>query len=229
MTNRIRKKTLLLNPSVNHVPSGADEEAFEDNSEEYIRRDLEGSGKKIIFVMPHNGKNVSHQVAGSIPSLSVCRLHVLLLCLVLTQTLTRAAEQRATWWEASVSSSRVQSRPSSLATSTPCWENTPRTPEETGNTKTPPYIWSHRWRRKPRHRRCVLSLSWTVMHTWMYMFNLWIMLFLFFFQHGITQANELVNLTDFFVNHILSDLKSSNSKNHFNHFTKAVKHSKKLH
>lgn len=27
---------------------GADEEAFEDNSEEYIRRDLEGSGKYLI-------------------------------------------------------------------------------------------------------------------------------------------------------------------------------------
>lgn len=31
-------------------------------------------------------------------------------------------------------------------------------------------------------------------------------------QHGITQANELVNLNDFFINHILSDLKSANSK-----------------
>lgn len=31
-----------------------------------------------------------------------------------------------------------------------------------------------------------------------------------FFQHGITQANELVNLTEFFVNHILPDLKSTN-------------------
>ncbi|XP_072259360.1 exportin-2 [Pyxicephalus adspersus] len=29
-------------------------------------------------------------------------------------------------------------------------------------------------------------------------------------KHGITQANELVNLTEFFVNHILPDLKSSN-------------------
>uniref|UniRef100_A0A8C9XK83 Exportin-2 n=1 Tax=Sander lucioperca TaxID=283035 RepID=A0A8C9XK83_SANLU len=29
-------------------------------------------------------------------------------------------------------------------------------------------------------------------------------------KHGITQANELVNLNEFFVNHILSDLKSSN-------------------
>uniref|UniRef100_A0A3Q3JW21 Exportin-2 n=1 Tax=Monopterus albus TaxID=43700 RepID=A0A3Q3JW21_MONAL len=29
-------------------------------------------------------------------------------------------------------------------------------------------------------------------------------------KHGITQANELVNLTDFFVNHILPDLKSQN-------------------
>ena len=32
------------------------------------------------------------------------------------------------------------------------------------------------------------------------------------FQHGITQANELVNLTEFFVNHIITDLKSPNSK-----------------
>uniref|UniRef100_A0A2K6GNA9 Exportin-2 n=1 Tax=Propithecus coquereli TaxID=379532 RepID=A0A2K6GNA9_PROCO len=30
------------------------------------------------------------------------------------------------------------------------------------------------------------------------------------FRHGITQANELVNLTEFFVNHILPDLKSAN-------------------
>lgn len=29
-------------------------------------------------------------------------------------------------------------------------------------------------------------------------------------KHGITQANELVNLNEFFVNHILSDLKSLN-------------------
>jgi len=28
--------------------SAADEEAFEDNSEEYIRRDLEGSGNPLI-------------------------------------------------------------------------------------------------------------------------------------------------------------------------------------
>jgi hypothetical protein len=28
---------------------GADEEAFEDNPEEYIRRDLEGSGKNIFL------------------------------------------------------------------------------------------------------------------------------------------------------------------------------------
>lgn len=28
---------------------GADEEAFEDNSEEYIRRDLEGSGKDLDY------------------------------------------------------------------------------------------------------------------------------------------------------------------------------------
>lgn len=34
----------------------------------------------------------------------------------------------------------------------------------------------------------------------------------FFFQHGITQANELVNLTEFFVNHILPDLKSNNGE-----------------
>lgn len=32
---------------------GADEEAFEDNSEEYIRRDLEGSGKNMInYLLP---------------------------------------------------------------------------------------------------------------------------------------------------------------------------------
>lgn len=31
-------------------------------------------------------------------------------------------------------------------------------------------------------------------------------------QHGITQANELVNLNDFFINHILPDLKSPNGE-----------------
>lgn len=31
---------------------GADEEAFEDNSEEYIRRDLEGSGKDFDYLLP---------------------------------------------------------------------------------------------------------------------------------------------------------------------------------
>lgn len=31
-------------------------------------------------------------------------------------------------------------------------------------------------------------------------------------QHGITQANQLVNLNEFFVNHILTDLKSPNGK-----------------
>lgn len=31
-------------------------------------------------------------------------------------------------------------------------------------------------------------------------------------QHGITQANELVNLMEFFVNHILPDLRSPNGK-----------------
>lgn len=39
------------------------------------------------------------------------------------------------------------------------------------------------------------------------------MLFFFPHQHGITQANELVNLNEFFVNHILSDLKSPNGMN----------------
>ena len=29
----------------------ADEEEFEDNPEEYIRRDIEGSGKKIVFMI----------------------------------------------------------------------------------------------------------------------------------------------------------------------------------
>lgn len=33
-----------------------------------------------------------------------------------------------------------------------------------------------------------------------------------FEQHGITQANELVNLSEFFVNHILPDLRSPNGK-----------------
>lgn len=36
--------------NADRVCAGADEEAFEDNSEEYIRRDLEGSGKE--FSLP---------------------------------------------------------------------------------------------------------------------------------------------------------------------------------
>lgn len=32
--------------------AGADEEAFEDNSEEYIIRDLEGSGMNLISFFP---------------------------------------------------------------------------------------------------------------------------------------------------------------------------------
>ena len=39
-----------------------------------------------------------------------------------------------------------------------------------------------------------------------------ILLSCIYFQHGITQANELVNLTEFFVNHILPDLKSNNGE-----------------
>lgn len=39
----------ILNPcAFNDAWSGADEEAFEDNSEEYIIRDLEGSGTDLI-------------------------------------------------------------------------------------------------------------------------------------------------------------------------------------
>lgn len=45
------------------------------------------------------------------------------------------------------------------------------------------------------------------------MFDIIRIMNLFFHQHGITQANELVNLNEFFVNHILSDLKSPNGKN----------------
>lgn len=40
-----------------------------------------------------------------------------------------------------------------------------------------------------------------------------ICLFFLLQQHGITQANQLVNLNEFFVNHILTDLKSPNSRN----------------
>lgn len=45
----------LLFPAVMlTVSAGADEEAFEDNSEEYIRRDLEGSGKELS--LPLSGR-----------------------------------------------------------------------------------------------------------------------------------------------------------------------------
>lgn len=45
-----------------------------------------------------------------------------------------------------------------------------------------------------------------------YTFHVILPCYKFVFQHGITQANELVNLTEFFVNHILPDLKSANGK-----------------
>lgn len=41
---------LCCRGDADRVCAGADEEAFEDNSEEYIRRDLEGSGKE--FSLP---------------------------------------------------------------------------------------------------------------------------------------------------------------------------------
>lgn len=40
---------MILNKLPFIAQLGADEEAFEDNSEEYIRRDLEGSGKDFDY------------------------------------------------------------------------------------------------------------------------------------------------------------------------------------
>lgn len=44
----IKNGSQYYNPYV-FIFSAADEEAFEDNSEEYIRRDLEGSGNPQIY------------------------------------------------------------------------------------------------------------------------------------------------------------------------------------
>lgn len=71
------------------VCAGADEEAFEDNSEEYIRRDLEGSGKDFSFAA------VSHVVEGR-PLVSDIGHHFP-LSPVLPQTSTPVEGRRATW------------------------------------------------------------------------------------------------------------------------------------
>lgn len=45
----IKTRDFTTSTSMYFVFSAADEEAFEDNSEEYIRRDLEGSGNPQIY------------------------------------------------------------------------------------------------------------------------------------------------------------------------------------
>lgn len=69
------------------ICAGADEEAFEDNSEEYIRRDLEGSGRVFIVTIS--------QVVEGCPLLSDLGHHF--PSPVLPQISTPVEGQRATW------------------------------------------------------------------------------------------------------------------------------------
>ncbi|XP_005941147.1 exportin-2 [Haplochromis burtoni] len=117
----------------------ADEEAFEDNSEEYIRRDLEGSD------IDTRRRAACDLVRG--------------LCKFFEGPVT------------AIFSGYVNSMLAEYA-------------------KTPRENWKH----KDAAIYLVTSLASKAQTQ----------------KHGITQANELVNLTEFFVNHILPDLKSPN-------------------
>ncbi|XP_019611716.1 exportin-2 isoform X2 [Rhinolophus sinicus] len=117
----------------------ADEEAFEDNSEEYIRRDLEGSD------IDTRRRAACDLVRG--------------LCKFFEGPVT------------GIFSGYVNSMLQEYA-------------------KNPSVNWKH----KDAAIYLVTSLASKAQTQ----------------KHGITQANELVNLTEFFVNHILPDLKSTN-------------------
>uniref|UniRef100_A0A8C2LKK2 Exportin-2 n=1 Tax=Cricetulus griseus TaxID=10029 RepID=A0A8C2LKK2_CRIGR len=117
----------------------ADEEAFEDNSEEYIRRDLEGSD------IDTRRRAACDLVRG--------------LCKFFEGPVT------------GIFSGYVNSMLQEYA-------------------KNPAVNWKH----KDAAIYLVTSLASKAQTQ----------------KHGITQANELVNLTEFFVNHILPDLKSNN-------------------
>uniref|UniRef100_A0A3Q3XSD6 Importin N-terminal domain-containing protein n=1 Tax=Mola mola TaxID=94237 RepID=A0A3Q3XSD6_MOLML len=117
----------------------ADEEAFEDNSEEYIRRDLEGSD------IDTRRRAACDLVRG--------------LCKFFEGPVT------------AIFSGYVNSMLAEYA-------------------KNPGVNWKH----KDAAIYLVTSLASKAQTQ----------------KHGITQANELVNLSEFFVNHILSDLKSPN-------------------
>uniref|UniRef100_A0A8C5MWL8 Exportin-2 n=1 Tax=Leptobrachium leishanense TaxID=445787 RepID=A0A8C5MWL8_9ANUR len=117
----------------------ADEEAFEDNSEEYIRRDLEGSD------IDTRRRAACDLVRG--------------LCKFFEVHVTN------------IFSGYVSSMLQEFA-------------------KNPTVNWKH----KDAAIFLVTSLASKAQTQ----------------KHGITQANELVNLTDFFINHILPDLKSQN-------------------
>uniref|UniRef100_A0AAQ5XF63 Importin N-terminal domain-containing protein n=1 Tax=Amphiprion ocellaris TaxID=80972 RepID=A0AAQ5XF63_AMPOC len=122
----------------------ADEEAFEDNSEEYIRRDLEGSD------IDTRRRAACDLVRG--------------LCKFFEGPVT------------AIFSGYVNSMLAEYA-------------------KNPGENWKH----KDAAIYLVTSLASKAQTQ----------------KHGITQANELVNLTEFFVNHILPDLKSPNGKSSF--------------
>ncbi|XP_023973883.3 exportin-2-like, partial [Physeter macrocephalus] len=119
----------------------ADEEAFEDNSEEYIRRDLEGSD------IDTRRRAACDLVRG--------------LCKFFEGPVT------------GIFSGYVNSMLQEYA-------------------KNPSVNWKH----KDAAIYLVTSLASKAQTQ----------------KHGITQANELVNLTEFFVNHILPDLKAANGE-----------------
>ncbi|GAB5569118.1 importin-11 isoform X7 [Prionailurus iriomotensis] len=122
-----------------NIITAADEEAFEDNSEEYIRRDLEGSD------IDTRRRAACDLVRG--------------LCKFFEGPVT------------GIFSGYVNSMLQEYA-------------------KNPSVNWKH----KDAAIYLVTSLASKAQTQ----------------KHGITQANELVNLTEFFVNHILPDLKSAN-------------------
>ncbi|TNM88922.1 hypothetical protein fugu_005176 [Takifugu bimaculatus] len=135
----------------------ADEEAFEDNSEEYIRRDLEGSD------IDTRRRAACDLVRG--------------LCKFFEEPVT------------AIFSGYVNSMLTEYA-------------------KNPGQNWKH----KDAAIYLVTSLASKGQTQ----------------KHGITQANQLVNLNEFFVNHILTDLKSPNGKNLENHLCLTVSITRRL-
>ena len=139
-------------------PSAVDEEAFEDNAEEYIRRDIEGSGD-----------HFTHSIHPEIPFadkllISLTRLPCFILIIKFdigpsfskdhcVQMWTLAAVRPATLCAACVASSRVLSRRYFRFTWLQCSRSMPKNLRVRGSTKTPPSSWLHRSPPKHKHTR----------------------------------------------------------------------------